>query len=185
LKVIEEEADHLAELIENLLDASRAQAGNFKLTPVELDIDDLVVRVAKKFEAQTQSHKIIADIASDMPLVFADEVRITQVLSNLISNGVKYSPPGSEIRITGRATPKEVIITVSDQGVGVAPEDRAKIFERFYRSESALRRGTPGTGLGLYLSKAIVEAHGGRIWVEDNNGGQPGARFSFSLPRVT
>jgi len=185
LKVIEEEADHLAELIENLLDASRAQAGNFKLTPVELDIDDLVVRVAKKFEAQTQSHKIIADIASDMPLVFADEVRITQVLSNLISNGVKYSPPGSEIRITGRATPKEVIITVSDQGVGVAPEDRAKIFERFYRSESAIRRGTPGTGLGLYLSKAIVEAHGGRIWVEDNNGGQPGARFSFSLPRVT
>lgn len=184
LKVIEEEADHLAELIENLLDASRAQAGNFKLAPVELDIDDLVVRVAKKFEAQTQSHKIIADIASDMPLVFADEARITQVLSNLISNAVKYSPPGSEIRITGRATPSEVIITVADQGVGVPPEERTKIFERFYRSESAIRRGTPGAGLGLYLSKAIVEAHGGRIWVEGNGDGQPGARFSFSLPRV-
>lgn len=184
LKVIEEEADHLAELIENLLDASRAQAGNFKLTPVELDIDDLVVRVAKKFEAQTQSHKIIADIASDMPLVFADEARITQVLSNLISNALKYSPPGSEIRITGRATPNEVIITVADQGVGVPPEERDKIFERFYRSESAIRRGTPGTGLGLYLSKAIVEAHGGRIWVEGNSDGQPGSRFSFSLPRV-
>ncbi len=184
LKVIEEEADHLAELIENLLDASRAQAGNFKLTPVELDIDDLVVRVAKKFEAQTQSHRIVADIASDMPLVFADEARITQVLSNLISNAVKYSPPGSEIRITGRATPDEVIITVSDQGVGVAPEDRTKIFERFYRSESAIRRGTPGAGLGLYLSKAIVESHGGRIWVESSGDGQPGSRFSFSLPRV-
>lgn len=184
LKVIEEEADHLAELIENLLDASRAQAGNFKLTPVELDIDDLVVRVAKKFEAQTQSHKVIADIASDMPLVFADEARITQVLSNLISNAVKYSPPGSEIRITGRATPNEVIITVADQGMGVPPEERSKIFERFYRSESAIRRGTPGAGLGLYLSKAIVEAHGGRIWVEGNDDGRPGSRFSFSLPRV-
>lgn len=184
LKVIEEEADHLAELIENLLDASRAQAGSFKLTPVELDIDDLVVRVAKKFEAQVKSHKIIADIAADMPLVYADEARITQVLSNLISNAVKYSPPGSEIHITGRTTPREVVITVADQGIGIPPEERARIFERFYRAESAIRRGTPGTGLGLYLTKAIVEAHGGRIWVEDNGDNRPGSKFSFSLPRV-
>jgi len=184
LRVIEEEADHLTELIENLLDASRAQAGSFKLAPVELDIDDLVVRVVKKFQAQTPTHRIIADVSPTMPLVFADEARITQVLSNLISNAVKYSPPGSEIRISGRATPKEVIITVADQGIGIAPEERDKLFERFYRSERAVRRGTPGTGLGLYLSKAIVEAHGGRIWVEDNEAGQPGARFSFSLPRA-
>jgi PAS domain S-box-containing protein len=185
LKVIEEEADHLAELIENLLDASRAQAGSFKLAPVELDIDDLVVRVAKKFQDQTPHHRIVADVPPDMPLVFADEARITQVLSNLISNAVKYSPPNSEIRISGRTTPKEVIITVADQGIGITPEERDRLFERFYRSERAVRRGTPGTGLGLYLSKAIVEAHGGRIWVEDNKAGQTGARFSFSLPRAT
>ncbi len=184
LRVIEEEADHLTELIENLLDASRAQTGSFKLAPVELDINDLVARVVKKFQAQTPTHRIIADVSPTMPLVFADEARITQVLSNLISNAVKYSPPGSEIRISGRATPKEVIITVADQGIGIAPEERDKLFERFYRSERAVRRGTPGTGLGLYLSKAIVEAHGGRIWVEDNEAGQPGARFSFSLPRA-
>lgn len=184
LEVIEEEADHLTELIENLLDASRAQAGNFKLTPVELDIDDLVVRVAKKFEAQTQSHKIIADVPSNLPLVFADEARITQVLSNLISNAVKYSPNGGEIRITGRTRSNEVIIAVMDQGSGVMPDDQTRIFERFYRTESAIRRGTPGTGLGLYLTKAIVESHGGRIWVESNHADKPGSTFSFSLPRA-
>jgi PAS domain S-box-containing protein len=182
LKVIEEEADHLTELIENLLDASRAQAGNFKLTPVELDIDELVVRVATKFQAQNKTHPIVAEVASDLPLVFADEARITQVLSNLISNAVKYSPEGGEIRITGGAMPGEVIITVADQGSGIALDDQERIFERFYRTESAVRRGTPGTGLGLYLTRAIIESHGGRIWVESD--GKKGSKFSFSLPRV-
>jgi PAS domain S-box-containing protein len=182
LKVIEEEADHLTELIENLLDASRAQAGNFKLTPVELDIDDLVVRVARKFQVQQQAHPIMAEVAPDLPIVFADEARITQVLSNLISNAIKYSPEGTQVRITGRATPGEVIITVTDEGSGIAVEDQSRIFERFYRTESAVRRGAPGTGLGLYLTKTIVESHGGRIWVESD--GQHGSRFSFSLPRV-
>jgi len=183
LKVIEEEADHLTELIENLLDASRAQAGNFKLTPVELDIDDLVVRVAKKFQVQPQTHPIMAEVPPDLPIVFADEARITQVLSNLISNAIKYSPEGTEVRITGHATPNEVVITVADQGFGIAVEDHARIFERFYRTESAVRRGAPGTGLGLYLTKTIIESHGGRIWVESD--GQHGSRLSFSLPRVT
>lgn len=183
LKVIEEEADHLTELIENLLDASRAQAGNFKLTPVELDIDDLVVRVARKFQSQTRGHEIRADVAADMPLVFADEARVTQVLGNLISNAVKYSPEGSDVVITGHATPSEVVITVADQGSGIAPDEQSRVFERFYRTESAIRRGTPGTGLGLYLTRAIVESHGGRIWVESD--GRTGSRFSFSLPRAT
>jgi len=183
LMVIEEESDRLAELIENLLDASRAQAGHFKLTPVELDIDDLVVRVTRKLAPQTKSHKIIADVRPDMPLVFADEARVTQVLSNLIGNAIKYSPEASEVRITARATPGEVIVTVADQGPGIPAKEQALIFERFYRSEGAIRRGTPGTGLGLYLTKAIVESHGGRIWVESD--GKKGSRFSFSLPRVS
>ena len=182
LQVIEEESDRLAELIENLLDASRAQAGNIKLTPVELDIDDLVVRVARKLEPQAKSHKIIADVRPDMPLVFADEARVTQVLSNLIGNAMKYSPDGSEIRITARATPGEVIVTVADQGPGIPADEQALIFERFYRSDSAIKRGTPGTGLGLYLTKAIVESHGGRVWVESD--GKAGSQFSFSLPRA-
>jgi signal transduction histidine kinase len=148
-----------------------------------LDIDDLVVRVTKKFQSQFKTHRIIANVASDLPLVFADEARITQVLGNVISNAVKYSPDGSEVRITGHATPKEVVVTVTDQGLGIPSEEQSHIFERFYRTESAVKRGAPGTGLGLYLTKAIVEAHGGRIWVESD--GKHGSKFSFSLPRVS
>jgi PAS domain S-box-containing protein len=182
LQVIEEEADRLNELIENLLDASRAQAGRFKLTPVELDIDELVVKVAKKYQAQSKTHKIVADVAPDMPLVLADEARITQVLGNLISNAIKYSPEGGEIRIAGQTFPHEVVIRVSDEGMGIAKEVQAKLFNSFYRAEVATRRGIAGTGLGLYLSRVIVESHGGRIWVESD--GVSGSTFSFSLPRV-
>jgi PAS domain S-box-containing protein len=182
LQVIEEESDRLAELIDNLLDASRVQAGNFRLARVELDIDQLVVKVVEKFKPQTTHHKLIAGVPSDLPLVQADEARITQVLGNLLSNAIKYSPEGGEVRVTGKATPKEVIITVSDQGPGVAPADQAQLFTRFFRADNAMTRKTQGAGLGLYLSRAIVEAHGGRIWVESD--GQHGSKFSFSLPRA-
>lgn len=182
LQVIEEEADRLTELIENLLDASRAQAGRFKLTPVELDIDELVVKVAKKYQAQSKGHTIVADVAPNMPLVLADEARITQVLGNLISNAIKYSPEGGEIRIAGHTQPHEVVISVSDEGMGIAKEDQAQLFNSFYRAEVATRRGIAGTGLGLYLSRVIVESHGGRIWVESD--GVRGSTFSFALPRV-
>ncbi|MCL5999046.1 MAG: ATP-binding protein, partial [Chloroflexi bacterium] len=182
LQVIEEESDRLAELIDNLLDASRVQAGNFRLALVELDIDELVVRVVQKFKPQVKNHLLSADVPSDLPLVHADEARVTQVLSNLLSNAIKYSPEGGEIRITGTSTPKEVIITVSDQGPGIAPEEQAQLFDRFYRVDNAMTRKSQGAGLGLYLSKAIIEAHGGRIWVESD--GHNGSRFSFSLPKA-
>ncbi|MCL4505079.1 MAG: ATP-binding protein [Chloroflexi bacterium] len=182
LQVIEEESDRLAELIDNLLDASRVQAGNFRLSLVELDIDQLVVKVAEKFRTQAGQHRLIAEVPSDLPLVHADEARITQVLGNLISNAIKYSPEGGEVRISGKTTPSEVIITVSDTGPGIPQEDQRQLFTRFYRVDNAMTRKTQGAGLGLYLSKAIVEAHGGRIWAESD--GHSGSRFSFSLPRA-
>jgi signal transduction histidine kinase len=182
LQVIEEESDRLGELIDNLLDASRVQAGNFRLALVELDIDQLVVKVVEKFRPQAKNHTLVAGVPANLPLVQADEARITQVLSNLISNAIKYSPEGGEIRVTGVSTPKDVIITVSDKGPGIAPEEQAQLFNRFYRVDNAMTRKTQGAGLGLYLSKAIVEAHGGRIWVESD--GHNGSRFSFSLPRA-
>jgi PAS domain S-box-containing protein len=182
LQVIEEESDRLAELIDNLLDASRVQAGNFRLAMVELDIDQLVIKVVEKFKSQTRNQKLITDVPSDLPLVHADEARITQVLSNMISNAIKYSPDSGDIRITGTSTDTEVIITVSDEGPGIPPEDQSQLFMRFYRVDNAMTRKTQGAGLGLYLSKAIIEAHGGRIWVESD--GHSGSRFRFSLPRV-
>jgi PAS domain S-box-containing protein len=182
LQVIEEESDRLAELIDNLLDASRVQAGNFRLARVELDIDQLVVKVADKFRLQARTHTLVADVPADLPLVSADEARITQVLSNLLSNAIKYSPEGSEVRVTGKSTPREVIITVSDQGPGISPEEQAQLFTRFYRADNAMTRKTQGAGLGLYLSRAIIEAHGGRIWVDSD--GRSGSHFHFSLPRA-
>jgi PAS domain S-box-containing protein len=182
LEVIEEESDRLAELIDNMLDASRVQAGTFRLALVELDIDQLVSNVVKRFQTQFKSHRLVADVPSDLPLVHADEARITQVLSNLISNAIKYSSEGTEVRVTGQATDKEVIIAVQDQGPGIPPEEQGQLFTRFYRGDNDVTRRTQGAGLGLYLSKSIVEAHGGRIWLESD--GQHGSRFSFSLPRA-
>ena len=182
LEIIEDEADRLTELIDNMLDASRAQGGGFKLSPVELDIDELVVKTVVKFQSQTTQHTIVADVPSDMPLVYADESRIIQVLNNLISNAIKYSPLGGEVRVHGTSTETEVIITVVDQGPGIAAEDQPHVFERFFRSKTAVTSGVPGTGLGLYLSKVFVESHHGRIWLESD--GVHGSTFGFSLPRA-
>lgn len=182
LEIIEDEADRLTELIDNMLDASRVQGGGFKLSPVELDIDELVIKTVRKFQSQTTQHTLIADVRSDMPLVYADEARITQVLNNLISNAIKYSPLGGEIRVHGESTDTEVIITVIDHGPGIQPQDQPHVFERFFRSRNAISSGISGTGLGLYLTKVFVESHKGRIWLESD--GKTGTTFGFSLPRA-
>ncbi|MGB9673144.1 MAG: ATP-binding protein, partial [Anaerolineales bacterium] len=180
LAVIEEEADHLTELIENLLDASRLQAGALSMNLSDLALAPLIERIAQKFQTQTTQHKIIVDIPPNFPIIMADENRISQLLSNLISNAIKYSPDGGEIRISGQARPDQVIICVSDEGVGIPPEDIPFVFDRFYRAEDA-KKNTKGAGLGLYLARAVVEAHGGHIWVDPKMG--KGTRICFSLPK--
>lgn len=178
LAVIEEEADHLTHMIEDLLDASRLQAGGLSLNRTDFSIKSLAERLAERFQTQTKNHKILVDIPADFPVILADETRIGQVLSNLISNAIKYSPKG-EIRIQGDIRQEQIIIMVSDQGPGIDPHDMPHIFDRFYRSDTAVRK-TKGAGLGLYLARAIVEAHGGRIWIDPVHGS--GARICFSLP---
>jgi signal transduction histidine kinase len=179
LAVIEEEADHLASMIEDLLDASRLQAGGIKPNLADMSLPELSERLAERFRTQSSRHTIVVDFPRRFPVILADENRIAQVLSNLVSNALKYAP-GGEIRISGEVRPEQVIITVSDQGPGIDPGDIPYIFDRFYRSDQATRK-TKGAGLGLYLAKAIVEAHGGRIWVDPKPGA--GARVCFSLPR--
>jgi len=180
LSVIEEEADRLSKMIDDLLDASRLQAGGLSLNRADVSLPALAERLAERFRTQTSKHVILTDFPADYPVLLADENRIAQVLSNLISNAIKYSPEGGEIRISGQVRPEQVIVCVSDQGPGIDARDLPHIFDRFYRSNKAVKN-TKGAGLGLYLARAIVEAHGGRIWADP----QPasGARICFSLPR--
>ena len=179
LQVIDEESDHLAQLIDDLLDASRLQAGALKLNMAEVSLPALVTRLAERFHVQSPDHAIELDFPESMPLVEADETRLTQVLNNLISNAVKFSHAGEPITIRGRTGRDEVSLCVEDLGPGISDEDRPKVFERFYRARSTASK-TPGTGLGLYLAKAVIEAHGGRIWVDESF--EPGARLCFALP---
>jgi len=180
LGVILEETDRLNHLIDNLLDASRLQAGAMQLEMDQVALDVLAERVATRFRTQSDIHQIVTDFPADFPVVEGDAGRLEQVLNNLLSNAIKYSPDGGRIEIGGRVSPGEVIVTVTDQGVGIPLEEQARIFERFFRGSRERHQRTPGAGLGLYLVKAIVEAHGGRIWVESHPG--EGATFSFALP---
>ncbi len=188
LQIIEEEADRLEMLINNLLDVSRIQASGLRLDYADVNLQTLAQKVAEAYRTQTATHQIELDFPHELPLVWGDEERLRQVLTNLVSNAIKYSPEGGIIRIGGwtdqgdgtQPDQPRVILYVADQGIGIPPEEIPHIFDRFYRVDSSLRRSTAGTGLGLFLAKAIVEAHGGQIWVRSEPG--KGTTFFFSLP---
>ncbi|PDV98867.1 ATP-binding protein [Candidatus Chloroploca asiatica] len=181
LAVIEEEADRLARQIQDLLDVSRLMADGTRLEIADFPLPILASDVVRSF-APTAGEQFEFELRfpEDMPPVQGDYERIRQVLANLVSNAVKYSPEGGMIRIGGWPDGNHAICYVSDQGVGIAPEEQEAIFRRFYRIDTRLRRETQGSGLGLFLTRAIIEAHGGRIWVESQIG--KGSRFSFTLP---
>lgn len=179
LAVIEDEADRLSKLVDDLLDASRFQAGGLSLNRADVSLPALAKRIAEKFSTQSKNHTIVADFPENFPIVLADETRIEQVIANLVSNSLKYAPKG-EIKISGTIHPQQVVICVSDEGTGIDPKDLPHVFDRFYRSTKAVKQ-TKGAGLGLYLARAIVEAHGGRIWADPKP--DAGARICFSLPR--
>lgn len=181
LAIIEEEADRLTELIDNLLDASRLQANALRLNMADVALDRLATRLVEKFKTQTKRHTLTVEFPPDFPVILADETRLNQVLSNLLSNAIKYSPQGGEIAVRGMVKPNEVVLTVTDQGAGIAAPDLPHVFNRFYRVDSDLTKRVKGTGLGLYLAKAVVEAHNGRIEVASVPG--QGTTFSVSLPR--
>jgi len=180
LEVIEEEADRLTELIDNLLDASRLQAGALSINLSEVELDSLAERIADRFQTQSEIHEVSVRFKENFPIILGDENRLEQVISNLISNAIKYSPKGGKILIEGNYIPGQVIVCVNDEGPGIAANDIPYIFDRFYRADQASKT-TKGAGLGLYLARAVVEAHGGRIWIDPSP--QNGARVCFSLPR--
>jgi PAS domain S-box-containing protein len=184
LQVIVEEADRLTEQINSLLDVSRLQAGGLRLDMTDWQLPSLAEQVAGRFAVQAgEQFHFELRFPDEFPLVHGDYERIKAVLENLVSNAVKYSPEGGTIRVSGRVEGEFALIAVSDQGIGIAAEEQDKIFQRFYRVDNRIRRTTQGTGLGLFLARSIVEAHGGRIWVESQPG--RGSRFLFTVPLAT
>jgi signal transduction histidine kinase len=180
LQVISEESDRLNHLINNLLDASRIQAGGFRVERADVSVPRLASKVVENFRLQTTTHRFILDFAQDFPIISGDEERLRQVFDNLVSNAIKYAPEGGEIRIGGWSDSNQVTVYVADQGIGIPEEEQSQLFQRFYRVDSSLRRKTQGAGLGLYLCRSIVEAHGGRIWLRSEPG--KGTTVFFALP---
>jgi PAS domain S-box-containing protein len=180
LQVIEDEADRLTELIENLLDATRLQAGKLALRFEPLQLDQLAGQLVERFKTQTTEHTFKVTFPRKFPVVQGDEKRLTQVLSNLLNNAIKYSPNGGSITVSGEALDHAVKIAVSDQGIGLPQNEEERVFERFYRVDNALSRETQGAGLGLYIVRSIVEAHGGRIWADSTPG--RGTTINFTIP---
>ncbi len=182
LLTIEEEADRLNRLVGNLLYASRIQAGGLQMEAVELDLVPLIEGVVRRFKARSPDVDFRLEIPPNLPAVMADRERIEEVLQNLVDNAIKYSPRQREVTIACRSTGDEVIVSVSDTGMGISLRDQEQIFDRFHRVRNKMTQAMPGAGLGLYICRAIVEAHGGHIWVESVL--HEGSTFFFSLPRV-
>ncbi len=180
--VIEEEADRLTILIENLLTTSKIQAQrSLELNRYDVRLDQLAARAVERFHTQTEKHQFRLNFPPDFPVIQGDEQRLRQVLDNLLSNAIKYSPDGGEIEVGGTVNEQSITVYVRDQGVGLSEQDQQRLFERFYRVDSALSRRTQGTGLGLFLANAIVQAHGGSMRVESHPGA--GSTFYFTLPQ--
>ncbi|MDO8473808.1 MAG: ATP-binding protein [Dehalococcoidia bacterium] len=172
------EADELARILENLLDLSRCQANRLVLSTEHIAMGGIVRKVRAALDGQS-SHLLKSEIPENLPRVIADPLRIERVLFNLVHNAIKYSPPGTEIRVFARARAGHLQVGVSDQGIGIALADQAKIFAPFQRVEAS-PDGPRGTGLGLLVCRRLVEAHKGKIWVESEPG--KGSTFYFTLP---
>ena len=143
-------------------------------------LNELAARLAHKFQTQTDKHDISVRFPEVFPPIEGDEERLLQALSNLISNAIKYSPEGGQITISGSVSIREVVVTVTDCGAGLPTSELDRVFDRFHRASTAATQQSQGAGLGLYLTRAVIEAHHGRIWVDSDPG--HGSAFHFSLP---
>jgi two-component system sensor histidine kinase KdpD len=184
LRVIDEEADRLDRFVEGLTRLARIDAGEMHLHRHWTRMDEIITTALKRAEPRTQTHRLEVWIEDELPAAKVDEQAIAEVIYILVDNAAKYSPPESTIRINAvPSAGQEIVLSVEDQGPGVRPEIRDRVFEKFFR---AMRDGDvgdrrlSGSGMGLAIARGIVEAHGGKIWVEGDDGA--GAKFVIALP---
>ena len=183
-RMIEEQADHMRDLINNLLDLTRIEAGTLSVAPEPTDVAAVIDQAKNAFLSSGYRNSIEVDLVPNLPRIGADRQRLVQVLYNLFSNASKYSREWSVIRVNASMDDMCVAIAVTDEGVGISPEHVPHLFTKFSRTELVDGdRHLDGCGLGLAICRGIVEAHGGRIWVESGGEGR-GTRFTFTIPTV-
>jgi len=177
--------DELTLLVENIMDASRVQVDTENLNLIQVSLLEPVTHITEMLEGVTRHEQRTVNVAVPADAyVMADELRLRQVLLNLVSNALKYSSPQSDIDITASMKNGNVNVSIRDRGQGVPPKDQARLFKRFVRLERDMNSPIRGAGLGLYISKRLIEAMGGRIWVESTGKAGEGSVFTFTLKRV-
>lgn len=180
LAVANEQAERLARLVKGILNVSRADAGQIPYTPEAFDILPLLDRAVEQWRACDTEHEWRGPAHHNLPSVWADRDRVEEVLMNLLDNAYKYSAVGATIQVDARVAENQLILSVSDQGKGIPPQELEKIFDKFHRVERGDARQTYGYGLGLYISRKLIENMGGALWAESEMG--RGSEFYFSLP---
>jgi PAS domain S-box-containing protein len=183
LTIIDKQGEHLVSLIEDLIDVSRVASGRFEILRQRLSIEKIIDDALQSAYSVANEKGIIINryIPETLPRMNVDGERLGQVMTNLLSNAVKFSNGGSEINVRAEVKDDELLVRVTDHGIGIAQEAMPHLFDRFYQVDSSMTRTVSGTGLGLYISKQIVEAHGGNIWVESELG--KGSTFCFTIPK--
>lgn len=186
LETVRQQTSQLQRLINDLLEFSRLEAGQVKLRLEPVALGELVTRVVAKMapQAATASVRMLNLVPTDFPVIEADALRIEQVITNLVDNAIKFTPPAGVITLSGVERASTVELSVTDSGIGIPPAEQARIFDRFYQVDGGSSRLYKGTGLGLSICKHIVEHHGGRIWVVSPGPDGVGASFYCALPRT-
>jgi signal transduction histidine kinase len=174
------DADRVNRLIGDMLDLDRMESGRMSMRSADVDINDVLTEVISRAAPAAGTVEFKSDLDPRLPIVTGDRDRLIQVVSNLVNNAVKYSPEGGTVTLFSRAEGGYALVSVSDTGLGIPPDEIGHVFERFRRVRSGAAQSIPGTGLGLAIVKQIVEMHGGKIWVESAVG--HGSSFHFTIP---
>lgn len=184
LRTVRGQTTVLQRMIDDLLEFSRMEAGRIKLHLSEVSLPSMAHAVASKLVplADEGGLELYLDLPDDLPEIDGDRMRLEQVLTNLVENAIKFTPSGGQIHVAGERNDDHVLLSVSDTGIGIPPDEQEKIFDRFYQVDGSERRAYRGAGLGLSICRHIVERHQGRIWVESTGISGQGSRFCVELP---